>query len=92
MKPLFGTVPSLPADALGINQFFIQDLVAEIDALVADINARSGDQLAHLLLGLSTERALQMGVEFGHQALRRSIMNQSPFDGSSPGTPRITVD
>ena len=55
--------------ALTIHQLFIQDLVAEIDAFVADVDAWSGDQLAHLVLGFPTERTFQMGVELGHRTL-----------------------
>ena len=63
--------------ALPIHQLFIQDLVAEIDAFVADVNARSGDQLAHLVLGFPTERTLQMGVELGHRTLGTTQENNS---------------
>src|SRR5207302_6524952 len=34
-----------------------QDLLAEVDALVADVHARAGDQLANLVLPLPAERA-----------------------------------
>ena len=53
--------------ALIVDQLLIKDLVAEIDALVADVNARTSDQLAHLVLRFSAERALQMGIEFRHR-------------------------
>jgi hypothetical protein len=42
-----------------LGEFFLDDLVAEIDALIADIDARTSDQLLDLLLALSTERTLQ---------------------------------
>jgi hypothetical protein len=35
------------------------DLVAELDALVADVDAGTGDQLLHLLLALAAEGALE---------------------------------
>src|SRR5688572_29107262 len=35
------------------------DLVAQVDALVADVHAGAGDQFEHLVLALSAERALQ---------------------------------
>jgi hypothetical protein len=35
------------------------DVVAELDALVADEHGRAGDQLAHLVLALAAERAVQ---------------------------------
>lgn len=63
---------------LSIDQFFIKDLVAEINALITDIDPRTGDQFSNLLLGLSAEGALQMGVEFGHRALVTSNGKTEP--------------
>ena len=40
-------------------EFLLDDLVAELDALVADVDAGPGNELAHLLLALSAERALE---------------------------------
>ena len=40
-------------------QLLLDDLVAEIDALVTDVDAGAGDQLLDLLLGLPAERALE---------------------------------
>ncbi|CAB4869296.1 unannotated protein [freshwater metagenome] len=42
-----------------IGELFFDDLVAEIDALVADIHAGAGDELLDLLLRLPAERTLQ---------------------------------
>jgi hypothetical protein len=39
--------------------FFLDDLVTEIDALVADVHAGAGDQLLDLPVALPTERALE---------------------------------
>src|SRR5215468_3323095 len=36
------------------------DVVAELDALVADVDRRPCDELAHLALGLAAERAAQV--------------------------------
>ena len=44
--------------ALAIDKFFIQDLGAEIDALVADVDTWPGNQFAYLVLRLAAERAL----------------------------------
>jgi hypothetical protein len=44
--------------ALAVDQFLIEDLIAEIDALIADVDARTGDQLAHLILRFTAEGAL----------------------------------
>src|SRR5881397_895237 len=38
-------------------QFLVENAFADVDATVADINARAGDQLAHLGVALATERA-----------------------------------
>ena len=43
----------------GLGQFFFDDLVAEIDALVADVDTWTGDQLLDLLLRLAAEGALE---------------------------------
>ena len=42
-----------------LRELFLDDLVAEVDALVADVHTWPGDELLHLLLALSAERALQ---------------------------------
>ena len=47
------------AELGGLGELLLDDLVAEIDALVADVDAGAGDQLLDLLLRLAAERALQ---------------------------------
>ncbi len=42
-----------------LGEFFLDDLVAQVDALVADVHAGTGDELFDLLLTLSAEGALQ---------------------------------
>src|SRR5215831_8466669 len=42
-----------------------EDVVGELDALVADVDRRTGDQLPHLALVLPAESALQDGSGFG---------------------------
>ena len=42
-----------------LGEFFFNDLVAEFDALVADVDAGPGNELADLLLALSAERTLE---------------------------------
>ena len=52
-------------------QLLFDDLVTKLDAFVANVNTRAGNQLADLLLALSTEGALQELCAFrhaGHQA------------------------
>jgi hypothetical protein len=43
-------------------QLLVDDLVAEIDALVADVDAGAGDQLLDLALGLAAEAAEELLV------------------------------
>ena len=43
----------------GLGQLLLDDLVAEVDALVADVDAGTGDELLDLLLRLAAERALE---------------------------------
>jgi hypothetical protein len=43
----------------GLGELLLDDLVAQVDALVADVHAGSGDELLDLLLRLAAERALQ---------------------------------
>ena len=42
-----------------LGQFLFDDFVAEVDALIADIDTRTGDELLDLLLRLAAERAFQ---------------------------------
>ncbi len=47
------------------DELLVDDLVTEIDAFVADVDARAGDQLLDLSLGLATETAEQLFVGIG---------------------------
>ena len=46
-------------------QLLVDDLVAEIDALVADVDAGAGDELLHLALALAAEAAEKLLVAVG---------------------------
>jgi hypothetical protein len=46
-------------------ELLVDDLVAEIDALVADVDAGAGDQLLDLPLRLAAEAAEELLVGFG---------------------------
>ena len=85
----FGGFAAVTWIALSVDQFFVENLVAEIDALITDVNPRTRDQFAHLLLGLSAERALQMGVKFGHRALDTSNGKTGPVGVGSDWIRRI---
>jgi hypothetical protein len=47
------------ADLAALAELFLDDLIAEIDALVADVDTGPGDQLLDLLLALPAERTLE---------------------------------
>src|SRR6266480_696451 len=50
---------AVPLELGGLSELFLDDLVAEVDALVAYVHAWAGDELLDLLLTLTAERALQ---------------------------------
>ena len=47
------------AELTGLGELFLDDLVTQVDALVADVDARARDQLLDLLLALPAEGALE---------------------------------
>jgi hypothetical protein len=49
-------------EARRCRELLVDDLVTEIDALVADVDARAGDQLLDLALRLAAERAKKLFV------------------------------
>src|SRR6202044_3150609 len=50
---------AVPLELGGVGELFLDDLVTEVDALVAYVHAWAGDELLDLLLALTAERALQ---------------------------------
>ena len=46
-------------------ELLVDDLVAQVDALVADVHAGAGDELLHLALRLAAEAAEQLVVAVG---------------------------
>jgi hypothetical protein len=67
-------------------ELLVDDLVAEIDALVADVDAGAGDQLLYLSLRLAAEAAEELLVGFGGTCQRNYSLGLA-----SPGRllPRI---
>jgi hypothetical protein len=55
-------------------QLLVDDLVAEVDALVADVDAGPGDQLLDLALRLATEAAEELLVGVGGACQRKSLL------------------
>ena len=56
---LFGLGQFVELQVTCLVELFLDDLVTEVDAFVADVDAGSCDELLDLLLTLSAERALQ---------------------------------
>jgi hypothetical protein len=56
---LLGLRQLVEAQLGGLVELLLDDLVAEVDALIADVDAGSGDQLLDLLLRLAAEGALE---------------------------------
>src|SRR5256886_7054800 len=81
-----GNQPALGALLRGGLGVLFQDLLAEIDALIADVDTWTGDQLSHLGLILPTEGAA--GVPAAILAfVHRDVLGPSRF-GSGPGSGR----
>ena len=70
----------LELEAGGGGQLLVDDLVAEIDALVADVDAGTGDQLLDLTLRFPAERAeeLLVGIGWACQRILPSTALRSP--------------
>src|SRR5258706_9533556 len=51
------------------------DLVADIDALIADVDSRAGNELLHFVLRLTTERAAQRVVSSSYHSLGNSVLD-----------------
>jgi hypothetical protein len=73
-------------------QLLTDDVVAQLDAFIADEHAGPGDQLAHLVLALSAERAVKDLAAFARPAL--SLVTHSsvvPMDlWSCSGDPAVS--
>ena len=58
VEDLPGLGQLVEADLGRLGQLLVDDVVAEVDALVADVDAGAGDELLDLLLRLAAEAAL----------------------------------
>jgi hypothetical protein len=56
-------------------QLLIDDLVAEVDALVADVDAGAGDQLLDLALRLAAEAAEKLLVRVSGTCQRNPLLS-----------------
>ena len=64
-------------------QLLVDDLVAEIDALVADVDARSSDELLDLSLTLAAEAAEELLVALARPS---HVSPFTPISGLGKGT------
>ena len=62
---LLGARQRVEVEMRGSRQLLVDDLVTEIDALVADVDARPGNELLDLALALATKGAQQLLVSVG---------------------------
>src|SRR6266508_500302 len=77
------------ADVGALVELLLDDLVAEIDALVADVDAGAGDQLLHLLLALSAERALEQVAAIPYAChLDSSLLSRTRVDCTTHARPQ----
>jgi hypothetical protein len=65
-------------------ELLIDDLVAEVDALVADVDAGTGDQLLDLSLRLPAEAAEKLFVRFGRTCQRNPLPRSTVLRLGSP--------
>ena len=62
----------------GAVELLVDDLVAEIDALVADVDAGAGDQLLDLPLGLAAEAAEKLLVGVSRSCHAIPLRTEAP--------------
>jgi hypothetical protein len=67
------------------DELLVDDLVAEIDALVADVDAGAGDQLLDLALGLAAEAAQELLVGVGRSAISAPPRSPGSMLAAIPG-------
>ena len=79
LEDLLGLGQLVEADLGALAELLLDDLVAEVDALVADVDAGAGDELLDLLLALAAEGALQQVAtvtDACHESSSGSFPNQ----------------
>jgi hypothetical protein len=74
-------------EVAGLGELLLDDLVAQVDALVADVDAGPGDELLDLLLALAAEGALEQ-VRHPHHRLPRVDQRPDEHDIGVRRAPR----
>ena len=83
---LTGLGQLVPLQLGGLGQLLLDDLVAQVDALVADVHAGTGDELLDLLLALSAERALEQVTTVADASHRADLLRcEAAGDAADPG-------
>ena len=59
-------------------ELLFDDLIAKFDAFIADVDAGTGHELAHLVLRLATERAFELSFFFAELQHRTSPLSPRP--------------
>src|SRR6478609_3984929 len=77
------------AQLAALGELFLDDLVAQVDALVADVDTGTGDELLDLLLALSAERALEEVSAFSDACHRFAPGSSAPNAGVHPAGPNL---
>src|SRR6478609_5251148 len=88
LEDLAGLGQLLEADLGTLGQLLLDDLVAQLDALIADVDVGASDELLDLLLALSAEIALEQ-VATVTDTCHESCPPVSP--GKGPGTPHLAL-
>jgi hypothetical protein len=81
VEDFLGLGQVFPLDFVAVAALFFDDLVAQIDALVTDVDPGAGDQLGDLLLALPAERTLQKVSAFTDTRQRNTL----PREGGQAG-------
>src|SRR5438067_221642 len=75
----------------GLRQLLLDDVVAQVDALVADVHAGAGDELLHLLLRLAAEAALHEIAAITELRHRLPPCYATPAACGTPASSRVVI-